>query len=80
MFLVGRSKKPKLKPAGPRIALYQCQTTFFYMRERVMHEINLTQPILVRKLFPTFFNAYMTHLPSFISFRGLFSEYWLCQI
>ena len=44
-FLVGRIKKPKLKPAGPGpcIALYQHRTAFLYLCERVTHETNLTQ-------------------------------------
>ena len=36
--------------------------------------------IFLKKLFHTFFNTYITHLPSFISFRGLAFEYCLYQI
>ena len=50
-------ERPKFKFDRPRIALYQHQTAFFYMRERVTHETNLTLQILVQKLFPTFFNT-----------------------
>ena len=38
---VGRSYKQKLKPAGPRIALYQHQMASFYMHECVTYEKNL---------------------------------------
>ena len=41
-FLVGGSYKPKLKPAGPRIALYQHLTDFLYTCECVTHESSLT--------------------------------------
>ena len=80
MFLVGRSYKRKRTPAGPRIALYEHKMAFFYMRERVMHKNTLTIQILSQQSFPTFFTIYMTDLPSFVSFRGLVSEYWHCQI
>ena len=50
------------------------------MRERVTHETNLAWGIFHKKLFHTFFNTYITHLPSFISFRGLAFEYCLYQI
>ena len=42
MFLLGRSYKPKLKPAGPCIALYQHLTAFLYRRKRVTHESSLS--------------------------------------
>ena len=38
------------------------------MREHVTHKTNPTQQILVRKLFPTFFDTYMTYQPSFVLF------------
>ena len=50
------------------------------MRERVTHKINLAWGIFLKKLFHTFFNTYITHLHSFISFRGLAFEYCLYQI
>ena len=77
---LGRSYKPKLKPAGPCIALYLHQTAFFYMCECVTHGTNLNVHILFQYRFSTFFNTYLTHLLSFFLFRGLVSEYWLQQI
>ena len=46
-WYVGINNKSKLKPAGPHIALYQCQMAFFYMRKCITPETNLTQQILV---------------------------------
>ena len=80
MFLVGRSYKPKLKPAGPRINLYQHQTAFFYMHERVMHENHPNTRNLQQQSFNTPFTMYMTHLPSLVEFCDLVSEYWYCRI
>ena len=44
---------------------------FFYMREHTEHETNLTQQILLQKIFPTFSDTHITHLPSFVLFRDL---------
>ena len=46
------------------------------MRELLSHESNLAVHFRIYKRIHTFFNVYMTHLPSFVPFRVLVRVYW----
>ena len=46
------------------------------MCELLSHESKLTIDFRIYKRIHRFFNVYMTHLPSFVPFRGLVRVYW----
>ena len=55
--------------------MYQHQIAILDMHERLPHTNSLTIKLWIYKQIHRIFNAYMTHLPSFISFCGLVHAY-----
>ena len=73
--LVVRGYKPKLKPDRLAITIYQHQPDFLDKHEHLLHESSFTIQLWTYKCTHKFFNVYIIHLPSFISFCSLMRVY-----